>query len=200
MKKLILAALTGAMVVTAFAYAAALTTNQRTKIKIAFSDEAVMDAVADAADYLDVTDGTAAGSKALVLSSAKTIASITQITAGLYRVTNGTTISGVTDKNLSAAEAHSAQFFLVNTSAPGGSTLDIDFFDDTAPDSADIGARWDFIIVTGGSALTVTAGASGVTTVTTLNTLGSTCEDAGDTISCQLRSTTAATCTRTCAD
>lgn len=124
----------------------------------------------------------------------------TGIRIGHLKHVNGSTISGTTNYNTTKAELQAADFFLVNTSAPGGATLDIDFYDSAAPDSEDVGSVTDFIIVTGGSALTVTAGGSGVTTVTTINASGTTCEDAGDRISCQLRSTTAATCLTTCAD
>jgi len=117
------------------------------------------------------------------------------------RFKNGATISGTTDKNLTRAEMHAANFFPVNTSAPGGATLDIDIGNDVALDSLDLGSTWRFTIVTGGSAMTVTAGASGITTVTKQDLgAGSTCEDAGDTIACTAYATTKVLCLTYCAD
>lgn len=111
---------------------------------------------------------------------------------------HSSTITAATDITL--AQLKRASVFLVSTTAPGAATLDIDIGDDAAITSDMIGQEWDFIILTGSSALTVTAGASGFTTVTTQNLLGATCEDPGDRITCQARSTSAVTCYRSCAD
>lgn len=123
-----------------------------------------------------------------------------QIRAGHYRVASNATISGTTNYNTTSNELFTNDFFPVSTTAPGGATLDIDIGDDAAIDANEIGSQWTFMILTGSSAMTVTAGASGFTTVTTINASGTTCEDAGDYIRCTARSTTAVTCLTVCAD
>lgn len=117
------------------------------------------------------------------------------------RRTNSPTLSGTTNYNTTLAELDSYDFFPVNTSAPGGATLDIDLGDDAAISSDDLGSQWVFQIVVGGSAMTVTAGASGFTTITTNNAAaGTSCEDAGDAIVCRAYTTSKAVCTTFCAD
>ena len=116
------------------------------------------------------------------------------------RLTNATTISGTQNYNLTAVELQANDFFPVSTTAPGGATLDIDIADDAAVSASDVGSEWTFMIVTGSSAMTVTAGASGFTTVATINASGTTCEDAGDFIRCTASSTSKVTCLTVCAD
>lgn len=110
------------------------------------------------------------------------------------------TLSGTTNYNTSLAELRSSDYFPVDTSAPGGATLDVDLGDDAAIGSDDLGSKWRFQIVVGGSALTVTAGASGFTTITTIDASGTTCEDAGDAIECTAYTTAKAVCLTQCAD
>lgn len=114
------------------------------------------------------------------------------------RVDNNSALSAA-DVNLTKAQIQAATFFPVNT---GTNAVDVDFADDAALDSADVGSIKDFVVTTGHAtqALTVTAGASGVTTVTTINTIGTTCEDEGDWIRCIVRTTAKATCMTVCAD
>ena len=113
-----------------------------------------------------------------------------------FRHSSTITASG----DIDLADLKAASVFLVSTTAPGAATLDLDIGDDAAITSDMVGQAWDFVILTGSSAFTVTAGATGFTTVTTIDLKGTTCEDAGDTIRCQARSTSAVTCFRSCAD
>lgn len=102
------------------------------------------------------------------------------------------------DANLNKVTLQAQQFFRVNTV---GGAVDLDFADDAALDSADIGALWTFCVDYGGTnALTVTAGASGVTTVKLIESDGTTCEDVGDCIDVIAYSTTAASVITHCAD
>jgi hypothetical protein len=114
------------------------------------------------------------------------------------RRVNGTTFTAA-DPNPSKATLQAADFFLVDTTS---NAVDLDFADDAALDAADIGSTWTFIVSAGGTnALTVTAGASGVTTVTTHNaTTGTTAEDVGDMIECTAYATTKIACVVYAAD
>lgn len=100
--------------------------------------------------------------------------------------------------DITRAELYSKSFFKVDTR---GGAVDLDFANDLALDSSDIGAEWFFCVGEGGSnALTVTAGASGVTTVKVVDADGTTCEDVGDCIRMIAYSTTQATAFTQCAD
>lgn len=100
------------------------------------------------------------------------------------------------DINKSVLQSY--QFFKVDTT---GGAVDLDFGDDAALDAADIGSLWTFCVGIGGTnALTVTAGASGVTTVKTIESDGTTCEDVGDCIDVIAYSTTQASVITHCAD
>lgn len=144
-------------------------------------------------NYVDVTAGTAAGSKALVLSSGGTIAGITRVSAGNYR-TASTTISASAD--LSTATLDAYQLWYVTTT---GGAVDLDFGEDAALNAADVGQTWRFLIVAGTNALTITAGTS-VSTVGTSVVLGTACEDVGDYFDCVPYTTTAVQCWAHCAD
>jgi hypothetical protein len=111
---------------------------------------------------------------------------------------NGSTFSAA-DPNPTKAQLQASDFFCVNTAS---NAVDLDFANDAALDTNDIGSAWTFMVCTGHAtqALTVTAGASGVTTVTTINTSGTTCEDEGDYIRCIARTTAKITCSTFCAD
>ena len=147
--------------------------------------------------YLDgLTAGTATASKAIVLDASKGISALGLIAAGNYRKTNGTTFT-TADPNPSRATLRASGFFLVDTTA---NVVDLDWSDDADMEAADLGTQWEFIISAGGTnALTVTNGASGVV-VTTLNTLGSTCEDVADSIICTAFALEAVRCLTICAD
>ena len=126
-----------------------------------------------------------------------TTGTITTSTVSHERFTSNASLTAA-DVNLTAAQIQAASVFPVSTTA---NAVDVDFGDDAALSSSDVGSRKLFFVSAGGTnALTVTAGASGVTTVTTINTLGTTCEDVGDVIECIITSTTTATCVRSCAD
>jgi hypothetical protein len=114
------------------------------------------------------------------------------------RRTNGAALSAA-DVNLTKANIQAASWWSVDTSA---NAVDVDFGDDAALDAQDIGSKKVFHVTTGHTtqALTVTAGAAGVTTVTTINAVGTTCEDAGDMIECTVYATTKVTCVTFCAD
>jgi len=113
-----------------------------------------------------------------------------------YRVTNGSTFTAA-DPNPSRATLRAAGFFLVDTTA---NAVDLDLSNDADFEAVDLGTRWVFLISAGGTnALTVTNGASGVA-ITTLNTLGTTCEDVGDSIACTAFALEKALCITTCAD
>ena len=147
-------------------------------------------------NYNDVTTaGTAQGSKAMVLSSAKTLATVTQFETGNLLLDNyGSTITASAD--VSTATLHAFQVFLVDTTA---GAVDLDF-SDSALNAADIGATWKFIQTAGTNALTITAGDAGVTTIKAVDTDGAACEDIGDYFTVQPYSTAAATVTSYCAD
>lgn len=119
-----------------------------------------------------------------------------------FRFIRHTGSRGLNDFTVSAdinkSTLHAQQYFRVHTVA---GAVDLDFANDAALDAADVGSEWVFQVGDGGTnALTVTAGASGVTTVKTLATLGSTCEDVGDTIRVIAYSTTQASVITVCAD
>ena len=114
------------------------------------------------------------------------------------RPKNGTTLA-TTDTNLAKATLQAARFFLVDTAS---NVVDVDFADDAALDAADVGSTWMFVKTGAGTnAMTVTAGASGVTTVTN-HTIGAaaTAEDIGDFIRCTAYTTTAILCEISAAD
>lgn len=126
-----------------------------------------------------------------------TTGTITTSTVSHERFTSNASLTAA-DVNLTAAQIQAASVFPVSTTA---NAVDVDFGDDAALSSSDVGSRKLFIVTAGGTnALTVTAGASGVTTVATINTAGTTCEDVGDVIECIVTSTTTATCVRSCND
>lgn len=151
-------------------------------------------ATATELNYTDVTTaGTAQGSKALVLSSAKTLATVTQLTVGNYRTASSTaSASG----DLSTDALHAFQLWYVDTS---GGAVDLDFGEDAVLAAADVGQSWRFEIVAGTNALTITAGTS-VSTVATSNLLGAACEDVGDFFECVPYTTSAVKCWSYCAD
>lgn len=100
--------------------------------------------------------------------------------------------------DLLKSELYAKQVFLVSTLA---GAVDLDFGNDAAFSPEDIGAEWKFIVTAGGTnALTVTAGASGITTLTVVDSDGTTCEDVGDVIRVIVRSNTAGTVVTQCAD
>ena len=100
--------------------------------------------------------------------------------------------------DITVAELRAKQVFKVDT---GAGAVDLDFANDAALDAADIGSQWRFFIGIGGTnALTVTAGASGVTTVKTIAVGGAACEDVGDFIDVIAYSTTQASVVTYCAD
>lgn len=146
-------------------------------------------------NYTDVaTAGTAEGTKALVLSSAKTATGITSIGAGnLVIAATAASASG----DLSTATLHAFQQWNVTTT---GGAVDLDFGEDAALNAADVGQKWKFIIVAGTNALTVTAGTTVSTASTVQTAAGSTCEDVGDYIECLPYTTTAIKCFSYCAD
>lgn len=149
----------------------------------------------DELNYVDVAAaGTAEGTKALVLTSAKTIAGINKLEAGnIIRADTAASASG----DLSTATLHAFQQWNVTTT---GGAVDLDFGEDAALSAADIGQTWRFTIVAGTNALTLTAG----TVVSTLPTVqsgpGATCEDVGDYIDVIPYTTTAAKAWSYCAD
>ena len=147
--------------------------------------------------YTDVaTAGTAEASKAVILDASKGITGLEIVSAGQYRKENGSTFTAA-DPNPSRATLRGSAFFLVDTTA---NAVDLDWSDDADMEEADLGTQWHFVISAGGTnALTVTNGASGVV-VTTLNTLGTTCEDVGDNITCTAFALEAVVCNTTCAD
>lgn len=104
----------------------------------------------------------------------------------------------IASADVTKAELQAGNFFKVDTAA---GALDLDFGNDAALDEADIGSEWKFCVGIGGTnALTVTAGASGVTTMKTVDGDGATCEDVGDCILVTAYSTTQATAFTQCAD
>lgn len=108
----------------------------------------------------------------------------------------GTTYTAA-DPNPSRAVLRANQVFLVKT---GTNAVDLDFSNDADLETIDIGTQWTFIVTSGGTnALTVTNGASGVV-VTTLNTLGTSCEDVGDHLICTAIAAEAVVCASVCAD
>lgn len=160
---------------------------------LAIADTNVSSSAAEL-NYNDITTaGTAQGSKAMVLSSGKTIASVTRFSAGNYR-TASTTASASGD--LSTATLDAFQLWYVDTS---GGAVDLDFGEDAALAAADVGQTWRFEIVAGTNALTITAGTT-VSTVATSNLLGAACEDVGDFFDCVPYTTTAVKCWSHCAD
>lgn len=115
------------------------------------------------------------------------------------RTANNATLTAA-DVNLSKAQIQAAGFFPVDTTT---NAVDVDFGDDAALDAVDIGAVKTFVVIVGHAtqALTVTAGATGVTTITTHNaTVGTTAEDVGDMIQCTVYATTKAACAVYAAD
>lgn len=139
--------------------------------------------------------GTAEGSKVMVLSSAKTIATVNQITVGNY-YRNSTTASASAD--IATATLHFYQLWKVDTTS---GAVDLDFGEDVALSASDIGNTWRFLVVTGGTnALTVTAGTTVSTVATSQAGAGATCEDAGDYLDCMPYTTTAVRCQSFCAD
>ena len=147
--------------------------------------------------YLDgLTLGTVAASKAVTVDANSGTSGLELVKAGQYRKDNGTTFTAA-DPNPSRATLRGSGFWLVDTTA---NAVDLDFSDDADLEAADIGTDWVFMISAGGTnALTITNGASGVA-ITTLNTLGTTCEDVGDQIRCTGLALEAAVCVTTCAD
>lgn len=104
----------------------------------------------------------------------------------------------VASADINLATLYTKNVFKVNTTA---GAVDLDFADDAALHADDIGSEWLFMVGIGGTnELTVTAGASGVTTVKTIALAGATCEDVGDTIRVVAYSTTQATVFTACAD
>ena len=143
--------------------------------------------------------GAAAGGTAGNITIGATNAGLVTITSGVLRVEAASDLTAA-DVNLSKAAIQAAAFWGVDTSS---NAVDVDFGDDAALDAADIGSRKIFAVTTGHAtqALTVTAGASGVTTVVTHQAgPGSTCEDTGDLIECIVIGTGSATCMSYCAD
>ena len=147
--------------------------------------------------YADgLTAGTAAASKFALLDASKGIGDLGVVRMATRRAVAGTTFT-TADPNPSRATLRANDFFLVDTSA---NVVDLDFSDDADLEAADLGTEWTFIVSAGGTnALTVTNGASGVV-VTTLNTLGTTCEDVSDMIKCTARALEAVSCYSICAD
>lgn len=209
----IIGALVLGLLVVAPSAIAALTESQFERLKQAFRDTETADAVRDAVDltngvvsgglsaaeldYLDIAAaGAAEGSKALVLDSAKGIATVTTITAGNYRkAIYPSVITASADVSTTTLRAYS--YFRVATHA---GAVDLDF-SDSAFVAADRGSEWIFTVEGGGTnALTVTAGDAGVTTIKTVEPDGTTCEDEGDSITVLLYSTGSATIIKNCAD
>lgn len=121
-----------------------------------------------------------------------------KLEGAVSRPKSGTTLT-TADTNLAKATLQAARFFLVDTAS---NAVDIDFADDAALDAADVGSTWMFVKTGAGTnAMTVTVGASGVTTVTN-HTVGAaaTAEDIGDFIRCTAYTTTAILCEISAAD
>ena len=151
--------------------------------------------------------------KGLVRTLLVSVAAVLLVTAGTalaavykdiseFRMIRHTNLRGpsnyTADADLDLVDLHTYQFFKVDTT---DGAVDLDFGDDAALSAADIGSTWKFYVGIGGSnALTVTAGASGVTTIKTVDCDGTSCEDVGDSIACTAYSTTQATCVTQCAD
>lgn len=148
-------------------------------------------------NYTDVTTaGVAQGSKALVLSSAKTLTGITQLESAVYQIRPFTSV--ITEsRDLSTNELLSYGYYRVATH---DGAVDLDFGEDKQFASAFRGARWVFVVEGGGTnALTVTAGTT-VATMKLVDTDGVTCEDEGDRIEVMVYSTAHAVATTYCAD
>ena len=146
--------------------------------------------IAVAADYRD-TMNFKSGSTTYGSITPEGIASMAN-----YRITNGTTFT-TADPNPTRAQLRAAGFFLVDTTS---NAVDLDLSNDADFTAVDLGTEWKFLISAGGTnALTVTNGGSGVV-ITTLNTLGTTCEDVGDSIVCTAFALEKALCVTTCAD
>lgn len=113
-------------------------------------------------------------------------------TMATYRVTNAATLTAA-NPTPTKANMQAAGFWGVDTTS---NAVDVDL---PAMDAADVGSDKTFAVLTGGTnALTVT---SGTLTVSTRNALtGTSCEDAGDFITCKILSTTTATCVGYCND
>lgn len=108
----------------------------------------------------------------------------------------GTTYTAA-DPNPSRAALRANQVFLVDTTA---NAVDLDFSNDVDLEAIDLGTQWTFVVSAGGTnALTITNGASGVA-VTTLNSLGTTCEDVGDHLICTAFALEKVVCASVCAD
>ena len=118
-----------------------------------------------------------------------------------FRHIRHTSIGGSTwqaTADITVAELQAGNFFKVNTN---GAAVDLDFANDVALDEADIGSTWTFCVDIGGTnALTITAGASGVTTMKAIDLKGTTCEDVGDCITVTAYSTTQGSAVTSCAD
>lgn len=141
---------------------------------------------ADAITVGDPNDTTAINSALWSVSGAG-IASFASV-----RVTNGTALTAA-NPTPSKATMQAASFFAVDTSS---NAVDVDL---PAMDAGDVGSMKKFAVTTGHvtQALTVT---SGTLTVTTHNTLGTTCEDAQDHIDCLITAAATASCDTFCAD
>lgn len=166
-------------------------------LKLGTGTGTAVSATAAELNTVDVaTPGTAEASKAAVLDANKGLSGLGIVQIGNVRLVNGATISAA-DPNPSRASLRAANFFLVDTTA---NAVDVDFSDDADLEAADLGTTWKFIVSAGGTnALTVTNGGSGVV-VTTLNTLGTSCEDVGDSITCTAYALEAIVCNTVCAD
>lgn len=119
-----------------------------------------------------------------------------------FRLIRHTNLRGPSNYTASAdvdkADLHTYQFFKVDTT---DGAVDLDFADDADLDPADIGSSWRFCVGIGGTnALTVTAGATGVTNLKLVDADGTTCEDVGDCIVVTAYATSSATAVTQCAD
>ena len=114
------------------------------------------------------------------------------------RHTSANTDTWQASADITRAELYAGNFFKVSTA---GAAVDLDFANDVALDEADIGSTWTFCVDIGGTnALTITAGASGVTTMKAIDLKGTTCEDVGDCITVTAYSTTQGSAVTSCAD
>lgn len=114
------------------------------------------------------------------------------------RAVAGNTLTAA-DVNLTKANIQAAGVWLVDTTA---NIVDVDFANDAVLDAADIGSVKKFIVSVGGTnELTVTAGASGVTTLMNIQQgAGASCEDVNDSIEVTVLGTAAARVETFCAD
>lgn len=193
---------------------AALDVDEVRRTRAAYKSNTVGDGIVTLLDRVDVTSvGVAQASSAAVLDSSKGISGLGTISA---TVTSSGTLSAsgiaslehlrspvgqtftTADPNPSRATLIGNNVFFVD---PTANAVDLDFSDDTDLLAVDLGTEWKFIVSVGHAtqALTVTNGASGVV-VTTLNTLGTTCEDTGDYITCTAFALEKVICATVCAD